>query len=82
MKDYPQNSMANENSILKDISIVGQEALSSLLLEGAFYFCREFCNVFIFTSALIFFSKSTLRVYDSILEISETKTTAKRENMR
>ncbi|MGK4222713.1 hypothetical protein [Parabacteroides distasonis] len=30
--------MANENSILKDISIVGQEALSSLLWEGHFVF--------------------------------------------
>lgn len=43
--------MANENSILKDISIVGQEALSSLLWEGAFCFCREFSYVFIFVSS-------------------------------
>ena len=47
-----------------------------------FVFNREFCNVFIFTSALIFFSKSNFRVYESILEISETKTAAKRENMQ
>ena len=46
-----------------------------------FVFDREFCNVFIFTSALIFFLKSNFRVYESILEISETKTAAKRENM-
>ena len=38
-----------------------------------FVFDREYCNVFIFTSALIFFSKSTLRVYDSILGGSKNK---------
>jgi len=58
MKDYPQNSMANENSILKDISIVGQEA--SLLWEGAFCFCREFCYVFIFATSSKFYQSQLL----------------------
>lgn len=71
--------MANENSILKDISIVGQE-VKRLYLH--FYGKVHFVFAVNFAMFLFLQLPRTLRVYDSILGDSKTKTAAKRENIQ